>query len=163
MSLTTSPVARCSLRCHFMRCALKRMDVEAAKDDLKNRTLPKLRDDFAQLIWLATLRDCNTGKYHYDGLAHIFSEPIAGMALAACHEDVFERIVLCPLELFVSQLERFILAASPDLQASLQTWEKAQSVHNNHTLSLQAASRRFVSLERQDCFDGSEVSAIIGS
>lgn len=110
-----------------MRCALKRMDVEAAKDDLKNRTLPKLRDDFAQLIWLATLRDCNTGKYHYDGLAHIFSEPIAGMALAACHEDVFERIVLCPLELFVSQLEHFILAASPDPQASLQTWEKLKA------------------------------------
>src|SRR6266436_1668559 len=96
-----------------MRWALKRMDVEAAKDDLKNRTLPKLRDDFAQLIWLATLRDCNTGKYHYDGLAHIFSEPIAGMALAACHEDVFERIVLCPLE--------------PDPQASLQTWEKLKA------------------------------------
>src|SRR6266446_4034702 len=120
MSLTTSPVARCSLRCHFMRCALKRMDVEAAKDDLKNRTLPKLRDDFAQLIWLATLRDCNTGAYHHDGLGDLFTGPVAHMALADCHEEVFARLVLCPLELFVSQVERFILASSPDPLVALK-------------------------------------------
>jgi len=111
----------------FMRWALKRTDVEAAKDDLKNRTLPKLRDDFAQLIWLATLRDCNTGAYHHDGLGDLFTESVAHMALADCHEEVFERVVLCPLELFVSQVERFILAASPNPHASLQTWEKLKA------------------------------------
>src|SRR5258708_23254706 len=110
-----------------MRCALKRMDVEAAKDDLKNRTLPKLRDDFAQLIWLATLRDCNTGTYYHDGLAHLFSKPVAHMALVACHEEAFERLILCPLELFVSQVERFILTASPDPLASLHTWERLKA------------------------------------
>jgi hypothetical protein len=110
-----------------MRYALKRMDVEAAKDDLKKRTLPKLRDDFAQLIWLATLRDCNTGAYYHDGLTNLFTAPVAHMALADCHEEVFERLVLCPLELFVSQVERFILAASPDPRASLQTWEKLKA------------------------------------
>jgi hypothetical protein len=110
-----------------MRSALKRMDVEAAKDDLRNHTLAKLPDDFAQLIWLATLRDYNTGTYHHDGLARLFSEPVAHLALLACHEEIFERLVLCPLESFVSQVERFILAASPDTRASLQTWEELKA------------------------------------
>jgi len=65
-----------------MRWALKRADVEAAKDDLKNRTLPNSQTILPQLIWLATLRDCNTGAYHHDGLGDLFTGLFAHMALA---------------------------------------------------------------------------------
>jgi len=57
-------------------------------------------------------------------------------------------------------VERFILPASPDPQASLQTWEKLKA----YTTTIPChCKQQICSLERQDCFDGSEVSAIIGS
>jgi hypothetical protein len=70
-----------------MESKLKRMDVEAAKEDLKNRTLAKLGCDFARLIYLSSLRDFSTGEYYHHGLAQSFSEAAATAAMTACHEE----------------------------------------------------------------------------
>src|SRR5258707_14819257 len=43
-------LARCSVACDDMRDSLKRVDVEAAKEDLRLRTLDQIEDDFPQLI-----------------------------------------------------------------------------------------------------------------
>ena len=87
-----------------MRTKFTRMDVEAAKEDIRNHTLAPIKNDFGRLIYLASTRDYNTGKYYHDGLAFQFSEPTAERALAACHHEVFEQLLECPLEDFVCQL-----------------------------------------------------------
>ena len=51
-----------------MNATVKLVPVQAAYDDLLNRSLSKISCDLARLIYLASTRDYNTGTYHHDGL-----------------------------------------------------------------------------------------------
>ena len=64
---------------------------------------------------------------HHDGLAFQFSEPTAEKALAACHHEVFEQLLECPLEDFVCQLEGYMRSAYPDPSQTADVWEKLQA------------------------------------
>ena len=60
----------------------RRMDSETAIDDLKNRTIAGIAGDIGRLIYLASTRDYNTGRYYHAGLASRFTEEVASNALA---------------------------------------------------------------------------------
>lgn len=82
--------------------------ISAAVEDLKNRTLLHIPGDIAQLVYLASTRDYNTGKYYHDGLALCFTEQAAGEAVARCHEEIFRRVLEAPLKELVSKLEQYM-------------------------------------------------------
>ena len=109
-----------------MHCELKHEHVEAARRDLANRSLSKMRGDFARLIYLASMRDYNTGEYHHEGLARMFTEDIARRAIANCHREVFERLVLLPLKGLVEQLELYAASNGSTSSELLRTWERLQ-------------------------------------
>src|ERR1043165_4536954 len=90
--------------------------VEEALRDLRNRTLARLDGDFAKLVYLASTRDYNTGRYVHDGLSFGFPEAIVERAMAAAHREVFASLVLSPLRTFVAQVEQYIRSgcARPD-------------------------------------------------
>src|SRR5260370_36634971 len=119
----SSPSPRYSVLCKSMTGQLIRMDVEAAKEDLRIRTLGPIGYDFGRLLYLASMRDYSTGEYHHHGLAHSFSEFAAGEALAECHKELFYHLATCPLKLFVPQVERFMRSARQDLQKTVDSWE----------------------------------------
>jgi hypothetical protein len=106
-----------------MHGELKFESVEAARRDLENRTLANIEGDFARLIYLASMRDYNTGEYHHEGMARRFSEASARQALAACHQDVFRRLVLCSLEELVDELELYIRTNCPGDSDMLRVWK----------------------------------------
>jgi hypothetical protein len=106
-----------------MESRLKRVDVEAAKEDLKTRSLAKLSHDFARLIYVASLRDFSTGEYYHQGLAQSFSESAASAAMVACHEELFYCLALGPLDRFVAQLDRLISSTHRDYCRTLEAWE----------------------------------------
>lgn len=60
-----------------MQDQVKRLDVEAAAADLRTRTLGKLSGDMARLLYLASMRDYNSGEYFHDGLAIQFGQEVA--------------------------------------------------------------------------------------
>lgn len=106
-----------------MNGKVMRMDAQAAIEDLRTRTLGPIGYDFGRLLYLASVRDYSTGEYQHHGLADSFSELAANGALAACHTELFTRLATCPLRLFVLQVERFMRAASQDLQKTVDFWE----------------------------------------
>ena len=103
------------------------MDVEAAKEDLKTRTLKQLGYDFARVIYLSSLRDFSTGEYFHHGLAYSFSESAATAALAACHQELFHRLTTGSLESFVQQLHRFIQSTPTAYKNALDTWDALEA------------------------------------
>src|SRR5436853_1636962 len=109
-----------------MHGELKHADVEVARRDLADRTLAKIRGDFARLIYLASMRDYNTGEYHHEGLACRFTECVAGRAIASCHRDAFRRLVLCSLKELVEQLELYADSNCSTASALVRVWEKLQ-------------------------------------
>lgn len=108
-------------------CAFKGIDIERAREDLKNRTLAKLPGDIARLIYLAGTREYNTGRYHHDGLAFHFTPEGAARALAACHQEIFDRLALCPLEELVRQLEIYLQSTHENPDDVLRTWRTLKS------------------------------------
>jgi len=109
-----------------MNGELKNAQIEAARRDLMNRTLAKIQGDFARLVYLASMRDYNSGEYHHDGLAHRFTQKAASSAIAACHRDVFRRLLLCSVKEMVEELDEYARSNSATSLELVRIWEKLQ-------------------------------------
>jgi hypothetical protein len=105
---------------------LKLVPVQAAYDDLLQRTLAKVPGDLARLIYLASTRDYNTGTYHHDGLANRFRADAACRALEMAHRQVFYRLSRHSLEELVEQIESYLRSSRESPQDVLRIWQKLE-------------------------------------
>jgi hypothetical protein len=104
----------------------KRAAVEEAYDDLLRRSLSRIRGDLARLIYLASTRDYNTGKYHHDGLAACFQAEIASQALAQAHREIFCRLAGCSLQELVGEVEVYVSSSRQSREEILEVWQKLE-------------------------------------
>ncbi len=104
----------------------RRLDVQEAAEDVRHRTLSELPRALDQLIYLASLRDYNTGLYYHDGLAARFSQEVACEALADCHREVFRKLVACSLENVVCQMEAYMKSTHTSPGEFLTAWRKLE-------------------------------------
>jgi hypothetical protein len=106
----------------FLNPVSKHVDVQAASQDLRFRTLSQLPHPLDRLIYLASTRDYNTGLYHHDGLALRFSGEAACEALADCHREAFRQVLTSSLEEIVNQLQAYMEASRIDPVEFIAAW-----------------------------------------
>jgi hypothetical protein len=104
----------------------KRMDVEQAATDLRSRTLSDIPRSLDRLIYLASMRDYNTGLYYHDGLASRFTQEVACEALANCHREAFNQLVSCSLRDLVGQMEGYIDSTHTSARDFVAAWKKLE-------------------------------------
>jgi hypothetical protein len=105
----------------------RNIDVGTAVTDLRNRTLSRLPGDFSRLVYLASSREFNTGQYYHDGLAFHFGDQVASRALAACHREIFDRLVYASLEELIEELRNYIASTDEREEDVLKSWEHLES------------------------------------
>lgn len=105
---------------------MRLVTVQAAYEDLLQRTLAKIPCDLARLIYLASTRDYNTGAYHHDGLANRFRPDTASQALEIAHRDIFYRLSSYSLEELVEQLESYLRSSRESPREVLRIWQKLE-------------------------------------
>ncbi|SRR6266446_4610217 len=106
-----------------MSLPAKNVEIEPAVRDLRNRTLARLPGDVSRLVYLASSRDLNTGRYSHDGLAFHFSEKVASEAMAACHREIFDRLVYASLEELIEELCNYISSTDERPEEFLKSWK----------------------------------------
>lgn len=124
-----------------MRGELKDERVEAARRDLEDRTLARIQGDFARLVYLAAMRDYNTGEYHHEGLSQRYTSKSACSAIASCHREVFRRLISCSMRELVEELE--IYTRSNPAADVLSTWKRLQPFRVLVPLECSALTVRF--------------------
>jgi hypothetical protein len=89
--------------------------------------LQALPNDLTRMIYLASLRDCNSGVYLHPQLSTGDRIYEADRALRACHGDIFQRLLLTPLQAYVLQLEEYIRYTRAERTTILNTWKSLRA------------------------------------
>ncbi len=108
--------------------------------------LDPLPNDLTRMIYLASLRDCNSGLYLHPDLSSTLGIDEADRVLRACHEEVFRRLVVTPLSAYVLQLEEYIQYTRTEQSTVLNTWRSLQAYRATVPVGALPISAEFFSL-----------------
>jgi hypothetical protein len=100
---------------------------DSLTDYVRENVLETLPNDLTRMIYLASLRDCNSGMYLHPELSHERGVQAADGALRACHEQVFRRLLTTGLPEYVVQLQEYIRFTRGEILTVLKTWKSLQA------------------------------------
>jgi hypothetical protein len=93
-------------------------------------------NDLTRMLYLASLRDCNSGRYLHPQLSARMGVEVADQALFECHDDIFRRLVAAPVSEYVHQLDEYIRYTRTEKIVVLKTWHSLKAYRA--TVPLQA-------------------------
>ena len=95
---------------------------DRATRDVWERTLAKIPSLFGRIVYLASLRNENTGKYQHFGLSQKYSDEEADLVLRESHEELFREWLTFPLDPQKRDLEEYLRGLEDDLRTVVDTW-----------------------------------------
>jgi len=84
-------------------------------------------NDLTRMLYLASLRDCNSGRYFHPQLSQKFGVEGADYAISLCHQQVFRNLLNIPASRYALQLEEYIRYTRADRTVVLDTWQSLQA------------------------------------
>jgi hypothetical protein len=96
-------------------------------DYIGETVLHSLPNDLTRMIYLASLRDCNSGLYLHPELSYQHGLHGTDWALRTCHNRVFRRLLTTRLPEYVSQLREYIRYTRGETLTVLKTWRSLQA------------------------------------
>lgn len=95
--------------------------------DFAASTLAAIPSLFAQLTYMASLRDLSSGRYEHAGLTAVYPRDAVQQALEHCHEEIFERVLEIPLAQQASDLKAHLQGMPGGFALAVSTWRKLES------------------------------------
>jgi hypothetical protein len=95
---------------------------QRARKDVWSRTLSQIPTTFGKIVYLASLRNDNSGRYQHFGLAQLYSDEEADGVLRQSHEEAFSEWLNFPLEAQRRDLEEYLESVEDEKTSVLRTW-----------------------------------------
>ena len=102
-------------------------EVQRVVRDIEARTLAGITGHFSRLVYLASLRDYNTGRYHHYGLEERYAAEAVDEGLRQCHVRIFEDLVSLSLKEQTEDLLNFFESRSEDKTRLVEVWKRLRS------------------------------------
>lgn len=102
-------------------------DLSLAAEDILRALKISLPNDVSRLIFLATLRDNNSGHYYHPEVARRFSEEVADQAMLTCHRQIYEQVVALALEDLTDQLDAYMATVRAPKERLIESWTQLRA------------------------------------
>jgi len=104
-----------------------RQEVERVRRDFEERSLAPLNGHFSRLVYVASLRDHATGRYHHYGLEMRFSPEAVDEGVHQSHVKAFEDLVSLPLKEQTEDLVAYFESLEENKARLVEVWQQMRS------------------------------------
>ena len=114
-----------------------------APSDLWRNTLSRIPSLFGKIMYLASVRGPESGRYEHHGLALLFGEKAADLALRRSHEDCFAEWLSLSAEQQKVDLDEYLVNHAEDRRTVVESWARLAPYRIAPPASSRASEKRY--------------------